>query len=172
MKLVAARPGLIRLSMNLWPPFLFSGIKITDLPPDFLSATVSLRLRWWNRNVAGVLFGGSLFAMTDPFWMMLLLRHLGREHYIWDRAAEVDFIKPGKGEVRAHFAITETEIERLRTAAAGGAKVLEWFTVEVKDSEGDVVARVRKQVYLRRKRGLPGAAETATLPPLPDQAVR
>ena len=172
MKLVAARPGLIRLSMNLWPPFLFSGIKITELPEDFLSATVRLRLHWWNRNVAGVLFGGSLFAMTDPFWMMLLLRHLGKENVIWDRAAEIDFIKPGKGDVVAHFAITEADIERLRTAAAGGAKVLEWFTVEVKDSDGDVVARVRKQVYLRRKRELSAAAETATLPPLPDQAVR
>ena len=171
MKLVAARPGLIRLSMNLWPPFLFSGIKITELPEDFLSATVRLRLRWWNRNVAGVLFGGSLFAMTDPFWMMLLLRHLGKENVIWDRAAEIDFIKPGKGDVVAHFAITEADIERLRTAAAGGAKVLEWFTVEVKDSDGDVVARVRKQVYLRRKREMP-APGTATLPPLPDPAAR
>ena len=130
-----------------------------------------MRLRWWNKNVAGVLFGGSLFAMTDPFWMMLLLRHLGREHIIWDRAAEVDFIKPGKGTVQAHFAITEAEIERLRKAAAGGAKVLEWFTVDVKDSDGDVVARVRKQVYLRRKREMP-APGTATLPPLPDPAAR
>ena len=161
--------------MNLWPPFLFSGIKITELPKDFLSATVRLRLRWWNRNVAGVLFGGSLFAMTDPLWMMLLLRHLGKENVIWDRAAEVDFIKPGKGDVYAHFAITEADIERLRKAASGGEKVLEWFTVDIRDSSGDVVARVRKQVYLRRKRDLPvaeAAAETATLPPLPDQAVR
>ncbi|MEB7446884.1 DUF4442 domain-containing protein [Arthrobacter koreensis] len=171
MKLVAARPGIVRRSMNIWPPFLFSGIKITDLPEDFLSATVRLRLRWWNRNVAGVLFGGSLFAMTDPFWMMLLLRHLGKENVIWDRAAEIDFIKPGRGDVVAHFAITEADIERLREAASGGAKVLEWFTVEVRDSTGDVVARVRKQVYLRRKRELPVPGSATSLPS-PDQAVR
>lgn len=169
MKLLAAGPAAVRRSMNLWPPFACSGIRITDLPADFMSVTVRLRLRWWNRNVAGVHFGGSLFAMTDPFWMMLLLRHLGREHIIWDRAAEVDFVKPGKGDVYAQFSIGEEDIVRLRDEAAGGAKVLEWFTVEVKDADGDVVARVRKQVYIRRKREAP-APEPATAPLLPPRA--
>ncbi|MBD7995068.1 DUF4442 domain-containing protein [Arthrobacter sp. Sa2CUA1] len=158
--------------MNLWPPFAFSGIRITELPADFMSATVRLRLHWWNRNVAGVHFGGSLFAMTDPFWMMLVLRHLGAEHIVWDRAAEVDFIKPGKGDVYARFQITGEDIDRLRKAAAGGAKVLEWFTVEVVDADGDVVARVRKQVYLRRKRETPAPGAAATAPLLPPQADR
>jgi hypothetical protein len=102
---------------------------------------------------------------------MMLLRHLGKENVIWDRAAEIDFIKPGRGDVVAHFAITEADIERLREAASGGAKVLEWFTVEVRDSTGDVVARVRKQVYLRRKRDLPVPGSATSLPS-PDQAVR
>lgn len=165
MKLLAAKPAAVRRSMNLWPPFVFSGIRITDLPPDFMSVTVRLRLRWWNRNVAGVHFGGSLFAMTDPFWMMLLLRHLGKEHIIWDRAAEVDFVKPGKGDVYARFRINEDDLVRLWGEAAGGAKVLEWFTVEVVDAGGDVVARVRKQVYLRRKREIPAKAAATAFPP-------
>ena len=171
MKLLAAKPAAVRRSMNLWPPFAFSGIQITDLPPDFMSVTVRLRLRWWNRNVAGVHFGGSLFAMTDPFWMMLLLRHLGKEHVIWDRAAEVDFVKPGKGDVYARFRINAEDLLRLREEAAGGAKVLEWFTVEIMDADGDVVARVRKQVYLRRKREIPATGGAATASP-PRRAAR
>ncbi|WP_312180240.1 DUF4442 domain-containing protein [Arthrobacter sp.] len=171
MKLVAAKPSVVRRSMNIWPPFACSGIRITELPADFMSATVRLRLRWWNRNVAGVHFGGSLFAMTDPFWMMLLLRHLGTDHIIWDRAAEVDFVKPGKGDVYAHFRITVEDLDRLREEAAGGAKVLEWFTAEVKDADGDVVARVRKQVYIRRKREAPASAGAATASP-PRRAAR
>ncbi|MET4060703.1 acyl-coenzyme A thioesterase PaaI-like protein [Arthrobacter sp. UYP6] len=152
MKALTAKPALVRRYMNLWPPFAFSGIHITHLGADFLSAEVRLRLHWWNRNVAAVHFGGSLFAMTDPFWMMLLLRHLGGDHVVWDRAAEVDFIKPGRGVVTARFVLTPAEVERLRKLAAGGDKVLEWFSVDIVDADGDVVARVRKQVYVRRKR--------------------
>ena len=151
MKALTAKPGIVRRYMNLWPPFAFSGIHITGMGADFLSAEVRLRLHWWNSNVAGVHFGGSLFAMTDPFWMMLLLRHLGRDHVVWDRAAEVDFIKPGRGDVTARFVLTEEEVERLRGLAADGGKVLEWFSVDITDADGDVVARVRKQVYVRRK---------------------
>ncbi|MCC3298760.1 DUF4442 domain-containing protein [Arthrobacter caoxuetaonis] len=176
MKLVAAKPSVVRRSMNIWPPFAFSGIHITELPADFMSATVRLRQHWWNKNVAGVAFGGSLFAMTDPFWMMLLLRHLGTDHVIWDRAAEVEFIKPGKGEVYARFSISAQDIERIRAAAKDGSKVLEWFSVDIKDADGDVVARVRKQVYVRRKRenaaGVPASVGTATVPPSPDRAGR
>lgn len=148
----SAHPALVRLQVNLWPPLAFAGIRITSISADFLRITVRLREHWWNRNVAGVHFGGSLFAMTDPFWMMLVMRHLGDRHVVWDRAAEIEFLKPGRGDVSATFAVTEEQLEVLRDAAADGSKVLEWFEVDVTDADGDVVARVRKQVYVRRRR--------------------
>lgn len=151
VKLLRLKPRTLRRFMNLWPPFAFTGIRITRLDPAYRGVTVRLREHWWNRNVAGVHFGGSLFAMTDPFWMLLLLHHLGRDHVVWDKAAEIDFIKPGTGEITAEFTLAEADVARLRELAVGGDKVLEWFSVDVKDSAGAVVARVRKQVYVRRK---------------------
>ncbi|UWX97319.1 DUF4442 domain-containing protein [Arthrobacter zhaoxinii] len=159
MKLLQAKPATVRRFMNVWPPFAFTGIRITRLDPEYWGVSVRLRSYWWNKNVAGVHFGGSLFAMTDPFWMMLLLHHLGGDHVVWDRAAEVEFLKPGKGEVRAEFVLDPADVERLRRLAANGDKVLEWFSVDVTDSTGDVVARIRKQVHVRRKRDRPGAQE-------------
>lgn len=151
MKLLRLPPHRLRLLMNLWPPFAFSGIRILHLDPDGWSATVRLRQYPWNGNIAGVHFGGSLFAMADPFWMTLLLRHLGRDHVVWDRAAEIEFLKPGRGDVTTRFRLTPEDVQRLRAAAADGSKVLEWFTSEAVDADGAVVARVRKQVYVRRK---------------------
>ena len=78
--------------MNAWPPFLFSGIRITALAEDYRHARVELRQRWYNRNYVGTHFGGSLFAMTDPFWMLLTMHALGRDYYVWDQAAEIRFL--------------------------------------------------------------------------------
>lgn len=145
-------PFLFRHGINLWPPFFFSGIKLTELSDDWRHARVELRLRPWNRNYVGTQFGGSLFAMTDPFWMLLILHQLGREYVVWDRAAEIVFERPGRGHVSATFDVTPEIVAELRSAAASGQKVLRWYETEVRAADGSVVARVRKQIYVRLKK--------------------
>ena len=145
-------PRLLRFGMNLWPPFLFTGIHVTDIGADWRSARVELRLRPWNRNYVGTQFGGSLFAMTDPYWMLLMLHALPRDYIVWDKAGEIEFVKPGRSTVHAEFRLTDAVIEEVIAAAANGDKVLRWFDTDVIDAEGEVVAKVRKQLYIRRKR--------------------
>ncbi|WP_140908293.1 DUF4442 domain-containing protein [Cognatiluteimonas lumbrici] len=146
---------VLRHGLNLWPPFLFTGIHVTHLGEDFRSARVELRMRPWNRNYVGTHFGGSLFAMTDPFWMLLVMHAIGDGYIVWDRAAEIVFEKPGRGTVSAEFHVEDAVLDELRAAAAGGDKVLRWFETPVRDASGDTVALVRKQLYLRRKRPKP-----------------
>ena len=146
------RPATLRRVFNLWPPFLMAGIHVTRLSPEWRHARVELRMRPWNRNYVGTQFGGSLFAMTDPFWMILAKERLGRDYIVWDQAAEIAFLKPGRGTVVAEFRLDDAVVDDLRARAAGGDKVLQWFATDVLDAAGDVVARVRKQLYVRRKR--------------------
>lgn len=157
---------MVRRLINLYPPMRGAGIRTEEISDDFRYARVRLRETAFNRNVAGVHFGGSLFAMTDPFWMLLLMRHLAHDHIIWDRAAEIDFRKPGRGTVRAEFVLEDERIAELRRRAADGEKVLEWFSVNVLDRDGDVVATIRKQIYLRIK---PRAAAQSVPEPVPSQ---
>lgn len=141
----------LRLGLNLWPPFLFSGIRVTAISDDYRHAHVELRMRPWNRNYVGTHFGGSLFAMTDPFWMLLTMNVLGSQYWVWDKAAQIEFVKPGRGTVHADFRLDDFVLEQLRTATATGGKTLHWFDTPILDGEGDVVARLRKQLYVRRK---------------------
>ncbi|WP_133479515.1 DUF4442 domain-containing protein [Cognatilysobacter segetis] len=143
----------MRHLLNLWPPFLFAGIRVAALSDDFRHARVELRLRPWNRNAVGTHFGGSLFAMTDPFWMLLVMRRLGADHVVWDRAGTIDFLKPGRGIVHAEFRLDDATLDAIRAETADGAKHLRWFETPVLDAAGDTVALVRKQVYVRRKPG-------------------
>ena len=152
------RPATLRWIFNLWPPFVAAGIHVTQLSPDWRHARVELRMRPWNRNYVGSHFGGSLFAMTDPFWMILVKERLGRDYIVWDKAAEIEFVKPGRGTVVAAFDLDDAPLDAIRTATAGGDKHLQWFDTVVTDQGGDVVARVRKQVYVRLKRDRAAAA--------------
>lgn len=142
--------GLRRI-MNLWPPYLFSGVRVRAIADDWRHAEIELRSHWWNRNYVGVHFGGNLFSMTDPFWMLLTLNALGKDYIVWDKAGAIDFRKPGRGTVRAHFRVDDAMLDEIRAATAGGEKYLRWCETEIVDAGGEVVARARKQLYIRRK---------------------
>jgi acyl-coenzyme A thioesterase PaaI-like protein len=151
-------PARLRWLFRVWPPYLFSGIRVTHLADDWSRARVELRARWYNRNYVGTHFGGSLFAMTDPFWMILLIRRLGPGYRVWDKAADIEFVKPGRGTVVAEFVLDEATVADIRAATEGGDKHLRWFETAVVVAQGVVVARVRKLVYVRRARGAEGPA--------------
>ena len=141
--------------MNWWPPFRGAGIRVRSIAPDWSAVEVELRPRKMNRNPHGAHFGGSLFAMTDPFFALMLQRHLGPTYKIWDQWSAIEFLKPGVGIVHARFELASGEVERVRLAAAGGGKVLPEYVVEIRDRQGDVVARVQTRVYVRRRPDAP-----------------
>ena len=149
--LLPMRASTFRRLMNLWPPFLFNSIRVQYVSEDWSELRVVLRLRPWNRNYVRTQFGGNLFAMTDPFWMLLAMHQLGNDYFVWDKAGAIDFVAPGREDVYAHFKLEPSVVEELREAAAGGDKVLRWFDVDVVTRSGEVVARVRKQLYVRLK---------------------
>jgi acyl-coenzyme A thioesterase PaaI-like protein len=141
----------LKNAMNLWPPFLFSGIRILEFSPDFRRVKVRLKKGKLTSNYVGTLFGGSLFSMTDPFFMIMTLRNLGNEYIVWDKRGEVEFVSPGKEAVFAEFNISEDDLLEIKSNVSKDGKYLKWFEVEIKTAEGVVVAIVRKQIYARSK---------------------
>lgn len=149
---IKATPRLARLAMNLYPPFIGAGIRVTSISDDWREVHVVMPLRWYNKNAAGTHFGGSLYAMTDPILMLMLMQILGREYVIWDKGASIEFVKPGRGTVSAIFTISEDDVAVIRERIADGSKYLPEFSVSVVDEQGELVAEVKKVLYIRKKR--------------------
>lgn len=145
---------LLRCLINCWPPYLFSGIRATHLSADYREADVELRQRWYNRNYVGTHFGGSLFAMTDAWYMIMLLQTLGRDYYVWDKSAVIEYVSPGRGTVRAQFRLAEATLQCIREQTTGGEKYLPEFTVNIINAENELVARVTRILYVRKKKSL------------------
>lgn len=137
--------------LRVYPPFLGAGIRVTRVTDDCRSVDVELPLRFYNRNYVGTHFGGSLYSMCDPFFMVMLMENLGPDYIVWDKAASIRFKRPGKGTVKAHFHIPLEKIEEIRRQADSLPKVEPQFQVTVTDAEGNTVAEVDKLLYVRKK---------------------
>jgi len=118
---------------------------------DWHEARVTLRLSARTRNYVGTIFGGSLYGSVDPIYMIMLIKILGPEYIVWDKAAAIRFRKPGKGRLVAHFHLSSREITAIREAVAGGESVDRKYLVEFKDGEGVVCASIEKTIYIKRK---------------------
>ncbi|WP_372982054.1 DUF4442 domain-containing protein [Marinobacter sediminum] len=147
-----ASASALRRMLSTFAPYLGAGIKVTKVAEDFSAATVELRQHWYNTNYVGTHFGGSLYSMVDPHYMLLLMRRLGKGYIVWDKSASIDFIRPGKGTVRAHFELTDERVEEIRRMTAGGDKYLPEWDIDILDESGELVARVHKVLYVRKKR--------------------
>jgi hypothetical protein len=141
----------MRLFLNLWPPFLGAGIRVKRLRSDWKEIDVEMKLRRWNSNYVGTHYGGSLYSMTDPFIMVMLIENLGRDYVVWDKSASIRFRRPGRGTVFARFRLTGDEVEEIKQALKIQAKIERTFMVEVKDESGNVIAEVQKLLHVRRK---------------------
>jgi len=141
----------LRRAVNFWPPFVGAGIRVMRVAPDMKAVDVEMKLRWWNANYVGTHFGGSLFAMTDAFYMLMLMANLGRDYIVWDKAASIRYRKPGKGTVRAEFRLTDGQLDDIREKLKTLPKYEPTFIVEVKDEQGTLIAEVEKLLHVRKK---------------------
>lgn len=146
-------PKFCRRLFNLWPPFWGTGIKVNSISDDFREVNLLLKLRFYNKNYINTQFGGSLFSMTDPFFTFMLLFQLGHDYMVCDKSAHIDFVTFGKGDVKADMVITQDQIDDIKQATSSGEKYFPEFEVEICDvNTGDVVARLRRTLYVRKRK--------------------
>jgi acyl-coenzyme A thioesterase PaaI-like protein len=144
-------PRLFRIVMNCWPPFWGMRIHILRISYDWREVSIRMKLSLRNKNYVGSHFGGGLFSMTDPFYMVMLVNILGSEYLVWDKSANIQFVSPGRGTVFAHFTLTDERLTEIREKTANGEKFEPTYRINVVDKENTVIAIVDKTLYIRRK---------------------
>ena len=147
-------------AINCWPPLFGAGIRVKVLKPDLTEVLVTMKQRFWNTSFVSRHFGGSLYVMTDPFYMIMLLEVLGKGHSVIDKAASICYLKAAKGKVSARFKLTENEIEKIIEKLDANEKPIEWtFDIPIICEKGITVAIVSKTLSVKKIKGL-GANRT------------
>jgi len=140
-----------RWGFNVFPAYRGSGGRVTYIAGDFREVRVKLPLNWRTRNYVGTTFGGSLYGAVDPFYMIMLIKILGPDYVVWDKAASIRFRKPGRSTLYARFLLDDAEVAAIKTALESGRSVDRTYRVELTDAAGVVHAEVEKVVYIARK---------------------
>jgi acyl-coenzyme A thioesterase PaaI-like protein len=144
-------PNMLRMFMNIWPPFLGMRIHIERIAPDWRSVRVRMKLSLRNKNYVGTHFGGALFSMTDPFYMLMLMNLLGKDYLVWDQSSNITFIAPGRGTVFAQFEVTPAMLDDIAANTQNAEKYLPTYAVTVVDEQNKPVAEIKKTLYIRRR---------------------
>lgn len=137
--------------INWYPPYIGAGIKLKKVNQDKTRMEVELRKTWFNKNLFGTHFGGSLYAMCDPFYVFIVHNYLGKGYVVWDKSAEIKFIKPGTGKVKAIFEISQEKLLELKWKVDHIGKHTVFFETVITNEDKEVVAKVRKEIYMRKK---------------------
>jgi hypothetical protein len=138
----------MRWGFNLWPCYRGTGARVTFIAGDWREVQVRIPLSWRTRNYVGTIFGGSLYAAVDPFFMIMLMKNLGPDYVVWDKAASVRFRKPGRDTLRASFRLEEAEVAEIRHLLLEQPKVDRTYKVQLVDSVGVVHAEVEKVIHI------------------------
>ncbi len=144
------REVMLRL-WNLWPPFLFSGIRVKILSKDYRHVRTILKLRFYSANYVGTQYGGSLFSMTDPIYMIMLMKNLGPEYTVWDKEATIRYLKPGRTDVTAEFLLSDEDLTAIRAAVQAQGRLVWQRTIPIKDKNGEIIAEVDKTLSIKKK---------------------
>ena len=141
--------SLLRL-INFWLPLWGAGIRVTHISKDLREINVELKHRPWTLNYVRTQYGGSIFSMTDPFFMLMLIENLGRDYIVWDQSASIRFKKPGRTKLKCAFRLSEEQLNEIRSEVDLQGKIVKPFQIEVMDMQGEVVASIEKNIHIRK----------------------
>jgi acyl-coenzyme A thioesterase PaaI-like protein len=142
----------LRFGMNRWSPFRAAGVRVRRISDDYREIEVELSLKWHNRNTLGTHFGGSLYAMTDPFYVIMLAHVLGPEYFVSHKSGAIEYLIATREKVHARFSLDDATVADIKAHTADGRKYLPRFDIEVKTAAGEVVARVAHTLYIRKRK--------------------
>ena len=141
------------LKFNFFPAYRGTGARVVYISDDYREIRVKIPLSWRTRNYVGTIYGGSLYGGIDPIYMLMLIKNLGRDYVVWDKAARIRFRRPGRENLFADFRLTEDELNEIKAVLETKKTIDRIYNIELADKNGKVHATIEKTLYIARKGG-------------------
>ena len=146
------KPSMFKYGFNLSPMYRRSTAKITHVSKDLCTVKIKLPLSYKNKNYVNSIFGGSMFSAVDPIPMIQLMHLIGDAYIVWDKTAEISFLRPAKEDLYADFLCTHEEVEEVKKSLAQKNELAIVKTTLLTNKDKTVVyCKVQKTIYVANK---------------------
>lgn len=145
------RSRAFRTAVNLFPAYRRTSGRVCFISEDWKEVHVSLGLNWKTKNYVGTVFGGSIYGALDPIFMLQLMKILGKDYVVWDKAAAIKFIRPIKSKVFARFLLAEEILDEIVSKVKSHKKLSIDLEVNFQDKNEIIYAEVTKTIYIADK---------------------
>ena len=143
----------LKWAMCLYPPLFFQRIWVKKFHPDFRGVDVKIINSFLNRNYNGSIFGGTIYAATDPFFALLfdqLLQRRGFKVRVWLKSGSIQYLKPGLTSLYFTIKITDEMIAEAESTIKENGKFIKTYPIELFNIKGELCAKAMNEVYLRQ----------------------
>lgn len=143
----------LKWAMRFYPPLLFQRIWVKRFEKDFRGVDVKIARSVLNLNYNRSIFGGTIYAAADPFYAVLFHQALLKKGYkvqVWQKAAEIDYIKPGMSALYFSIRLNDADINEACTILDSEGKFIKSYTIEIRNKPGELCATVHCTVYIRK----------------------
>ncbi|WP_046745729.1 DUF4442 domain-containing protein [Kordia zhangzhouensis] len=142
---------IYKYGFNLSPMYRRTTARVVHISDDLKKVTIKVPISYKNKNYVGAIFGGSMFAATDPIYMTQLMQILGNDYVVWDKAATINYKRPAKENLFCDFTFHEEEIESIREQIVENHEMTIEKTTFLKNHDGQNFAEVIKTLYIADK---------------------
>ena len=145
------RTWLYRLRFNFFPAFRATGARVIYISGDMRKLRIRLPLNFRTKNIHGTLFGGAMYAATDPLYAILVKVALGPGFIVWDKAGAIRYKKPGRSTLYAECSLSDSQVASMQKRLVTESSIDLDYEIELLDERGVVHAVVQKTIYAGRK---------------------
>ena len=142
---------IFKYGFNISPMYRRTTGKITFVSADLLQIDIKIPLSIKNKNYVGSIFGGSLYAATDPIFMIQLLHILGNNYVVWDKASTVRYKRPAFSDAFVTFRFTLEEIAQIKKDVETKKELEIIKELNITDTNGLVFTELTKTIYIAKK---------------------
>lgn len=139
-------------ALRFYPPLFFQRIWVRGFHMDFRQVDIKVTRSILNRNSNGSIFGGTIFAATDPFYSLMfdqIFKRKGYKTIVWLKSSNIQYIKPAYSSLFFSIHITDADIDEVETALNNYGKFTKTFRISVYDRHGVECAAADNEVYIR-----------------------
>ena len=145
----------LKWGLCLYPPLFFQRIWVQKFHEGFRGVDVKINKSLFNKNYNGSIFGGTIYAATDPFYALLfdqLLQRHGFKIRVWLKSASIRYVKPGRSALFFTIIVSDHMLNEAIEALNTNGKFVKAYPMEIKNAAGEICATVMNEIYIRNLR--------------------